>query len=407
MATAPGTFFRFLSDNTDLVLAVFDRGEVDEAELAALIDRYQGAHQASADHIRRQIQDLGIVERAAHADAVFELAPAVQDLLRWLTHRQRLASATVLRAYFDEISSIGGELDQAVARGDAGAVALALRDADGLVERVRSLSDGNREAIVTEVQSLRTAGSDVSAVQRFQTVRRMWERYLEPLRQLVDVRGEMEQRLDRLRRGLEEGERRFVANGAIHRGLGRTLARLARMQRAAFDDHLAALQEIAPLYDRLRRDSRWVLGASQALQVIRDGGATALNLDHRLALVGWRTRYLMSDEKLRARLAGLVGYVPEGAIVLGTAPPRPDVPLITREELREALVAASPVADVLELLLVRWPDHPVQAQLIAFGQVVGGSFGTVELAPGAEERTYHCQDVVIRAWPVGLAEVAA
>jgi hypothetical protein len=404
MATSPAAFFRFLSENVDLVMALFERGRVDEAGLLALIDRHRSDGQAAAEHIRRQIQDVRVVERAPDADAEFELAPQVADLLAWLTHRQRLSSATVLLAYLEELGKIGRDLEGAIRTGDASLAALALKEADGLVDRVRALSEGNRESIITEAQQLRAAGADVSAVERFQIVSRLWDRYLQPLRQLVAVQGEMDQRLSQLRILLVEGERRFAAHGGLQRPFGRMEAALARMRRVAFEDHHAAMVEIAPLYDRLRRDSRWLIGASRALKLMRDDGPGVLGLDRRMGLTGWRTRHLMSDDKLRARLAELVGYEPGESVVLAAPPPPPELTIITRDDLRRALVAAIPVPDVLAFVLAEWPGRPMGAYLRAFGHICGGAFGQVEVGTSDGARVYGLRGAEIVAWPLSLRE---
>ncbi len=374
-------------------------------ELLALIARHRSDQQAGTDHIRAQIEELGVVERTAHAETAFELSHPVLELLTWLTRRQRLSSATVLQAYLDDLSGVERELSEAIHARDASKASLAVKDLDGLVERVRTLSDANRDSIVTEAQALRSAGSDVSAVDRFQVVRRLWDRYLEPLRQLVAVKGEMDQRLGGLHQLLVEGEQLLVTHGAVQRAFSRAVSRLARMRRAASEDHLAAVVEVAPLYERLRRDSRWVLGASRALSRLRSEGAAALDLDRRMGLTGWRTRYLMSDDQLRARLAGLIGYQPEGPVVLASPSPSAHVPLITRDELRAALAAAVPVHDVLALVLERWPDRPLDSQLRAFGHVAGGKFGPVAVTEGTGARDYAVPAVNIEAWPLTLEEV--
>jgi hypothetical protein len=405
MATSPQAFFRFLADHTSLVITLYERSDVDEADLLALIGRHRSEGQPTIDHLRRQIEELGIIERAAHADASFELGQAVVELIGWLTRRQRKSSAIVLRGYLDEIGATGRELDKAVRVGEASAAALALRDLDGLVARVRSLSEGNRESVVSEAGDLRSALNNVSAVDRFTTVRRLWERHLEPLRDLVSPQGEMEQRLDSLKTTLDEGERRFIAHGALHHGFSRAQARITRMRRAAADDHHAAVREIAPLYNRLRRDSRMLLGASRALARIRDEGAAPLHLDQRMGLTGWRTRYLMSDDKLRARFAALAGYEPQRAAPINEALHPPDLPLITRSDLRAALANAAPIDDVLAFLLTRWPQHPLTAQLRAFGVIIGGEFGRVVLANDARPRWYRVERGQVEAWPLALPEV--
>jgi hypothetical protein len=407
MAVSPAAFFHFLAENTALVLAISERGDVDDAELLALAGRHRSENQAAPAHLGQQIKDLCIVERAAHADARYELSQPVTDLLDWLTRRQRLSSATVLRAYLDDLANVGQELDRAIQGGNPSAATLALRDTEGLVERVRQLSGNNRDSIVTEAQLLRSTNSTTSAVDRFQAVRRLWERYLEPLRQLVEIQGEMEGRLDRIDTMLDEGERRFLAHGAIQRSLVHTAARLNRMRGAAHEDHLAAIVEVAPLYERLQRESRWALGASRALMLLRAEGPSSLDLDRRLGLTGWRTRSLMSDDKLRARLAGLVGYVPQDKVLIATSPPPLAVPLIARDELRASLRAAAPVDDVLAFILNHWSLHSLGAQLRAFGHVAAGTFGPVIVRDDAQVRVYDVSAGRLEAWPLALMEVAA
>lgn len=404
MATSPQQVFRFLAENTDLVLVLFDRHEVDEAELLALIDRHRGESSPATEHLRRQIEEFGIIERAAHADASFEVSPPVADILAWLTRRQRLSSARVLQAYLTDIEQSERELSEAVRTGDPSAAAVALKELQGLVDRVRVLSEGNREAVVSEAQGLRSATEGVTAVDRFGLVGRLWERHLTPLRHLVRVEGEMEQLLGRLRATLDAGEERFLAHGPVHRAFARSLARLARMRRAAFEDHHAAIQEIEPLYRRVRRDSRWLLGASRALARIRVDGVRPLNLDERMGLVGWRTRYLMADDKIRARMAALVGYTPPSAVPLAAALPPPELPLITRDELAGALASTAPVDDVLAFVLKRWPDHPLDAQLRAFGELASGTLGPLHARQPALPRRYRAGEVEIEAVPLSLPE---
>jgi hypothetical protein len=405
MAIAAQTFFRFLAENTELVMTVFDRGTIDEAELMGLILRHRTQGQPAPDTIRRQIEELGILEPAAHADASLEVSQPVVELLSWLTRRQRLSGAVVLRAYLEVIEAKGRELDEAVRAGDSSAAALALRELDSNIGKVRELSDGNRASVVTEAQTLRATTGGVSAVDRFTTVRRLWERHLQPLRELVSVQGEMERLLDRLQGTLDEGERRFLAHGALHQGIGRTAARLARMRRDAADDHHAAVTEVAPLYERLRRDSRWLVGASVILARVRAEGAAPLRLSQRLGLTGWRTRYLMSDDKLRARFAYLANYEPKPPTAIGVAPPPPQLPIISQGELRASLAGAVPIEDVLAFILERWPEHGLTAHLRAFGLITGGTFGKAEVSAAAGARVYVVQRGSLEAWPVALTEV--
>jgi len=312
----------------------------------------------------------------------------------------------VLQAYLGDLERMSAALDGAVRAGDVATAALALRDGEALVERLRQLAEGNRDAILTESQTLRSQGPDVSVVHRFETVRWLWERYLEPMRQLVDVRGEMEQRLDRVRAILAEGEQRFLAHGPVQRAFARLIARLARMRRTTAEAHHAAVVEIAPLYEQLRRDSRWVLGASAALGRIRTEGAGALDLDRQMGLVGWRPRFLMADAQLRSRLLALVGYQPGGPTTITAPEPLAPILLIPREALYAVLAAQVPVPDVLELILAHWPQHTLATQIRAFGLVACGGFGPVAVA-GSGPRRYPIPGGCVEAWPLALESLAS
>ncbi len=405
MATSPQQFFRFLAENTDLVMVLSDRAEIDEAELMALIERHRGSNSPTTEHLRGQLEALGIIERTAHADASFAVSTPVADILAWLTKRQRLSSAVVLQAYLTDIVQSERELSEAVRTGDPSVAAVALKELQGFVDRVRFLSAGNREAVVSEAQRLRSATEAVSSVERFALVVRLWDRHLTPLRHLVRVDGEMEQILDRLRATLDAGEERFFAHGPVHRAFARSLAHLARMRRSAFEDHHAAIQEIEPLYRRMRRDSRWLRGASRALARIRVEGVRPMNFDERMGLVRWRNRNLMSDEKIRARMAALVGYTPPSPVPLAAALPPPKLTIITRDELAVALRSAVPVDDVLAFVLDRWPDHLLVAQLRAFGELTSGTLGPLQAHRPAVSRCYSAGDVEIEAVPLSLPHV--
>ena len=304
----PASFLQFAADRTNLLLALFERGEVDDAELLALINKHRTEADPATDHLRRQLEEYGIIERSPISEIAFELTLPMRELFSWLTHKQRLSSATVLRGYLDDLKLDAKELETAIKGSDANMAMLSLKEIDGTIDRLRSLSTANRESTISESQALRSAGSGISSVVRYQTVRRLWERFLEPLRQLVDIKGEMELRFEALRTVLDDGERQFTTHGAVYRAFARTIARVARLRRSALDDHRSSVQEIAPLYERMRRENLWVRGASSALQRIRKEGISSLGIDNRLGILSWRTQFLMSDEKLRTRISGLVGY---------------------------------------------------------------------------------------------------
>ena len=137
---------------------------------------------------------------------------------------------------------------------------------------------------------------------------------------------------------------------------------------------------------------------------IRVEGVKPLNLDERMGLVGWRTRYLMADDKIRARMAALVGYTPPVAAPIATAPPAPEMPIITREALGQAVAEETPIPDVLAFVLDRWPAFPLEAQLRAYGELASGRFGPLEVIEPSEPRRYRAVGAEVDAVPLSLLE---
>lgn len=189
--TSPSAFLAFIAEHVDVLVAVLETDGVDQSELPVLVSRFRNEQQASTDHILRRLKEHQVLRPTAHADTQLELAAPVAELLRWLLNRQRLAGAAVLQGYLTQLNTLQAELRAYVEAGDHSNAVLALKAADGAMEGLRDLSTSNREALISEAQQLRSTGA-ISAVERFRIVRRVWEQYLEPLRQLVQTDGEME-----------------------------------------------------------------------------------------------------------------------------------------------------------------------------------------------------------------------
>ncbi len=406
MAVSPHAFFQFASQNDALLVDLFDRQAVDEGLLHALIERHRGEDDPSPEHIRRRLEELDMLRPAPDADNVFELSRPIAELLGWLLKRQRIASTEVVRGHLAALDRLRAEIESAIEVGEVSTASFAVRDLDHSLESLASLSLANREAVVSEVRTVRTGAETMTAVERFEIVRRLMEGYLRPLEDLVAIHGPVQQRLDALQHVLATTATEFAAHGPLTKSVRRAEARLTRIRGDIVADLLTALHEVAPLYERLRRETFWVRGAALALSAIRTEGAAALRLEARLCIAGWRPRSLVSDERLRARLAALVGYEPAGRYEIAPSQTTPPQPLIPRAELAAALFERAPIDDVLALVLEHWKDAPLKTQLRAYGRIVSGEFGRVDTSAKRPEQRYAGRDVELRARPVRLKRMS-
>ncbi len=399
MATDPQGFFRFAADHYLLLVDLFYRAEgVNDAELLALVERHRDARSPAAPYVAEQCRGLGILEPAPDATATYELTRPVRTLLGHLLLEHRLTSAAVIQAYLDDLEALGRELDQAVAGGRGGPAVRVLAEVGDLLERVRQDSRANREGIIGEVLRIKSNLDRRTVRERFEEVNRLWSRYLEPLRDLIDVRQAMDHTLDGLDRLLRQGLAAFTLDGAVSRELGRARLRLLRLRREAAEDFREALREIEPLYQALRRENELVRGASRALERIRREGLRCLDWTGLLALPVWRREGLFGDPAAEAFLRDVRGYeprrphaLPEGS---GDGPPA----FLDPEELLGALRADLPVPDLLAWLAARYPEASLGELLRAYGRLHAGPPGPAAFGPA--ERAYRIAGVRVSAHPL-------
>jgi len=193
MAANPQSFFRFAARRYPLLRDLFYRGEgFSEADLRALIEGQRGEGDPGAATVIEQLLDFGIIEPIPDATAAFELTAPVSNLLSFLLREQRLTSARVIQGYLDDL-----------------------------------------EELHRERRTVR---------ERFEIINRLWSRYLEPLRDLIDVKKAMDAGLEDLLR--RYGKKKMLADSA---------AILARLRQTADPQ----VRQVVTLLDR------WGVGLEQ------------------------------------------------------------------------------------------------------------------------------------------------
>ncbi|MEW6429359.1 MAG: hypothetical protein AB1568_15150 [Thermodesulfobacteriota bacterium] len=401
MTANPQSFFRFAGRYAPLLLDLFYRGEgFSEADLRDLIEAQRAEGDPAAATVLDQLQSFGIIEAIPDATAVFELTAPVRALFSFLLREHRLTSARVIQGYLNDLDELRDELDGAVRRQTGNQAVRALADISQLIERVRQDSRANREAIIGEVLRLKSNRDRRSVMERFGIINRLWGRYLEPLRDLIDIRKAMDAGLDDLERGLAAGGRTFAADGGLAREFSRCRARLLRLRREVALDFAESLREVEPLYVSLKRESELVRGASLALERLDRGGLAGLGLDRLLAIPVWRVEGVFSDISLESYLAGVHGYEPARPAPLADLGEPPVRDFILASELFARLEAALPVDDLLAWLLAAYPEAGIGEVVRAYGRIY--LEGSAAMRFSASERRYPLAGATLVARPLRL-----
>lgn len=401
MAANPQSFFRFAARYYPLLLDLFYRREgFTEADLRNLIEGLASEGDPGPATVIDQLLSFSIIEPIPDATASFELTAPVQNLLSFLLREHRLTSTKVLQVYLTDLGELREVLDGAARQNLGHQAARALNDISQLIERIRQDSHSNREAIIGEVIKLKSNRDRRSTKERFELINHLWSRYLEPLRDLIDVKKAMDASLDDLDRSLTVNGRTFALDGALAREFSRCRARLLRLRREMTEDFYESMREVEPLYISLKRESELVRGASLALEKLDRSGLASLDLQEMMAISISRNEGMFSDTSLESFLHGIKGYKP------GISPPIVDTGEIARpefilpSELYARLESALPVDDLLAWLLEYYPDVGVGELVRAYGRVFLRDLGTMHF--GDDERRYPLPEVTLIARPLRL-----
>ena len=327
----------------------------------------------------------------------------VLNLLSFLLREHRLTSTKVLQVYLTDLGELREELDGAARQNLGHQAARALNDISQLIERIRQDSHSNREGIIGEVIKLKSNRQRRTTRERFEVINHLWSRYLEPLRDLIDVKKAMDAGLDDIDRSLAANGRTFVLDGALAREFSRCRARLLRLRREMTEDFTESIREVEPLYISLKKESELVRGASLALEQMDRSGLANLQLQEMMAIPIWRIEGTFSDTALESFLHGIKGYQPGISEPLIDTNEVADAEYILPSELFNRLESALPVEDLLAWLLENYPQAGLGELVRSYGRVFQNETRTMHF--GEAERNYPLEHVTIVARPVRLEKM--
>lgn len=401
MAINPQSFFNFAAQNYPLLHDIFRKsGGMNDAELSELIRRHRVGLESPSALIERLI-NLKIIEPLPDATASYEMTRTVSVLFRFLLQEQRLTSTAVIQAYLDELERAQTDLDHAIRDDKHSLIERALDEIAETMERIRQDSRANREAIINEVMTVKSNREKRTASERFEKILHLWEHYLEPLKDLIDVRKTMDASLDSLERLLKQGVEQFLLDGELHREFSRCSVRLVRLRRDMTADFHESMHEVEPLYTSLKQDSSLARGVARALERIGKEGLKSLNLPSELAIPsGWLREGLFGDTDIEAFLHNIRGYQPQEPPVINLGAETPSPQYIPPDELIDQLRQALPVGDVLQWLLNQYEEFPFPELLRAYGRIFCSDAFKTEFS--IQEKKYQLPGITVLARPLAV-----
>jgi len=344
-------FFRLAAQHFDALEALFNTREgMRETELRAHLDD-GSSHTASSGHVFRQLQAHRLIEPRPEETASFELTPPVRDLFREFRRKQKLSTPKAIQAYLNRLEELMERLEDRVGRSARAGVKRVLENIDTEIEKIRTLSRSNREAVLNRVTELRAEARADSVRERFRMINELLEDYVTPLKNIVQNRGAFETLFSDLRTALSEAQTAFSDDPLMASAFTSTKARLQRVRRAVLENFEAARRETTRLYEQNETDSEILKGASCLLNRVHHEGPNSLNLTSEMKLASFTMRTVFEDEGLSAYLHKMVGYETPDPDPIQKLPSSKAPPVLDREELIADARRASPIPDAMDWLI--------------------------------------------------------
>ncbi len=374
---APEAYLNFAAGQIPLLREVFYRPDgLAESELRQLITRLRKPEQPASSYIFKQLREMDMVEEMPGQTAFFELTAPWKEMLGHLFREQRLTNVAVIQTYLNELQRLDVELSGAVNESEGSQCVILLEEVRSLVERLRRDSRDNRMGIISEALKFKSGDGDIAAQERYERIIHLWEKYVEPLRDIIDSRKEMDDRLRSLESLMKEGAEQFRLDGIMEREFFSMRSRLVRLLRDAMEDHRESVRELEPLYNEALSNSRYLRGATLALNRMSKHGARTLRLKERMAFPASRSGGafgLLSDDQMEAYLCRLSDYVPHEPEPVGESAIKKLPTVVPYADVCTQLVLELPVDDALGWLCSTYPGLSLHQTLGLYGRIFGDS----------------------------------
>jgi len=403
-AVDPRQHIRFLADHFDLIDDLYaGSNSYARGDLFALVRQHRSKGNPSIDHLEGQLHELQIVEEKPGATAAYELRSQLRRYLEYLFTQHQLGTPERIKALLVEVQSLAERLEingnPSLDRAER-----YLGKIGDTLEDLRAYSRRNREAIVADIVELRSAEQPLSSRDRYVFILELWEEYLLPLRELIE-KGKFAVRVFAgVERKLKNVQQKVADNSATATLARSTIDRLKRLQRDLMDDLHAAITEVAPLYEKLRRESLIAKGAGGLLNRLdAEAEVEALGLTEWFAFPVYTFRDLFSDWDLQ-------GYVQEVKHHEPAEPPSINPPteiqqkqFVPWDNVKTHMKEALPLDDAFAWLLQNYPDLPLTDILRLYTRLLRDK--TMSVAFSKQPQTYRHAAYHIQATPLQVTVI--
>ena len=216
------------------------------SEIRSFIELKLPKEERDAEGIVATMEQNGLLEVSVESESAWEVPHAVAEFIRHLSNRQRLTSPDRISAILSEIARQTTLLHDAFSSMDKDAAMLAWKVLQQGLEDARGISKANHEAILQNIMSIKSKSDNRSLRERFLFIQELHTRYLSVLGGIVDVGGEMDQRLTELIGVIKRGASAMGNEPGVPEMSEKMLFLIKRLREDAWGHYHSAMKEVAP-----------------------------------------------------------------------------------------------------------------------------------------------------------------
>ncbi|PKM46890.1 MAG: hypothetical protein CVV05_00300 [Gammaproteobacteria bacterium HGW-Gammaproteobacteria-1] len=268
-----------------------------------------------------RLREYGLIEPLADAQNRYEMTEPVRALLEHLLQSYRVMSSEAIGGYLGQLERYTERLGAAGRQNDSESVVLVLKNADALLERIRTDARNSCLAVMEKTTEIKSSLQSTPLRERYTQISHLWSTNIVPLEEVIDIHNAIEGVLSSLTATLTSLTRTFQTDSVITTRVTETWAKVRRMRTQTFTAYREAKLALEPLYRSIQREGMVAVGAARYLKLIEAKGITGFEQVAGAAafLSHGRNEALFSDIDAKQFLAKATDYHPDHDITL--APP--------------------------------------------------------------------------------------
>jgi hypothetical protein len=379
-------FAVFAAQQSELLEAFAQQRETElsETDLVAFVERHrnrEGAGIISTSTVVRKLKELRVIEEMTSGDSggTYRYSDTIAGLHDYLAQTLDPVSPESIAGAIESLQKLVKEMDQACRDYSATTVDARAREMRQRSTQVLKGVEANYRHILNEAAAIRQDSRGMTATERFIRLERAWTTYIQPLVEIINVRGQIE----RVLRLAEAAVERAEEDGYLVQSRSdATLRRFVDLRQRSNSRILDCIQTIRPILEKHRQESLAASGAALIVERLLRNGVENSGIDA-LTPIQWivpRDRF--TDEQILSCARNVEGIVPEEPPVIDLrashdiAVPDYGNPAFIVEVI-DALKSAGDVPDVWSFIRERFPGRSALHCLAAFYNLQSEVSGSV------------------------------